>query len=789
MWGIFFEDINFGADGGLYAELVKNGGFEFPEPMTGWFMIRPSNARGGVTVHTNDPFNLANSHYVRIRSERDHPIGISNEGYRGMGVRAGELYEFTAQARLVSGTPAVTVELVGANGETLAEARLTGLGAAWTKVSAVLCPTRTEPRARLNIILYGRGAVDFDAVSLFPKRTWKGRVPGLRADLVEALAALKPGFLRFPGGCIVEGSELDKRYQWKHTIGPREERRLLINRWNYEFKHRPTPDYYQSFGLGFFEFFLLAEDLGAEPLPIINCGMACQFNSGELAPLDQLDPYIQDALDLIEFANGPVTSPWGAKRAALGHPAPFNLKMLGIGNEQWGPQYIERYVRFHKVLKEKHPEIKLVAAAGPAPSDERFEFLWPRLAELKADIVDQHCYANPVWFFTSTRRFDDYPRNGPKVFFGEYAAQSRGIVNVHNKNTLECALAEAAFMTGMEQNADVVWMASYAPLLAHADAWQWTPNLIWFDNLHVVLTPNYYVQQLFSLNRGDVVLPTRVEGDPTLPQKASGGIGVGTRAAAAEFKEIRVTRGDAVLYASGLTGHDAEGWLLPSEGRWEIKNGTLAQTDPTKTATALIGDERWSDYTVTLKARKLTGRDGFTVVVRNGAQNCRVEWTLGAKGNSRHTLVSWLGQQDQLVADAPGKLEEGKWYDLRVVLRGAKVECYLDGQLVHSAEIPLPRYGGVFASAVRENSSGEIILKLVNATSHTQMVKVILQGVGGVNPGARGLILTSDSLGDVNDFECPNRVVPKDWPVQVASPEFMLDVPRHSFLVIRVPAF
>jgi alpha-L-arabinofuranosidase len=330
--------------------------------------------------------------------------------------------------------------------------------------------------------------------------------------MVRMLADLKPGFMRFPGGCIVEGSQLDRRYQWKNTILPLPERKLLVNRWNYEFEHRPTPDYYQSFGLGFFEFFQLCEDIGAQPLPILNCGMACQFNSGELAPLDQLGPYIQDALDLIEFANGPADSVWGAKRAAMGHPAPFHMAMMGVGNEQWGPQYIERYAAFAKVFKEKHPEIMLVTDSGPSPADERFQFLWPKLRELKADIVDEHCYDLPTWFFTNNHRYDQYDRNGPKVFMGEYAAQSVEVVSPKNRNTLECALAEAAYMTGLERNADVVRMASYAPLFANADAWQWTPNLIWVDNLRVYGTPDYYVQQLFSRNRGDRVLPVQLSG-------------------------------------------------------------------------------------------------------------------------------------------------------------------------------------------------------------------------------------------------------------------------------------
>jgi alpha-N-arabinofuranosidase len=328
------------------------------------------------------------------------------------------------------------------------------------------------------------------------------------------LADLKPGFMRFPGGCIVEGRYLATRYQWKNTIGAPAERKLIINRWNDEFKHRPAPDYFQSFGLGFFEFFQLCEDIGAAPLPILNCGMACQFNSNELVPLDQLEPYIQDALDLIEFANGPATSEWGRRRAAMGHPEPFNLKLFGVGNEQWGPQYVERYAVFAKALKAKHPHIQLVSSAGPSPDDERFHFLWPKLRELQADLVDEHCYATPDWFLNNTGRYDRYDRHGPKVFMGEYAAQSVKVVSPDNRNDWGCALAEAAYMIGLERNADVVVMASYAPLFGHTDRWQWRPNLIWFDNLQVYGTPSYYVQQLFCCNRGDVLLPATLAGGP-----------------------------------------------------------------------------------------------------------------------------------------------------------------------------------------------------------------------------------------------------------------------------------
>ena len=366
------------------------------------------------------------------------------------------------------------------------------------------------------MLVDGPGTVDIDMVSVFPEDTWQGRENGLRKDLVQLLKDMKPGFLRFPGGCIVEGRFLDGRYQWKTTIGDPAERTLIINRWNDEFANRATPDYYQSFGLGFYEYFLLSEDLGAEPLPIVNCGMACQFNSGELAPLDAIDPYIQDALDLIEFANGPVTSPWGAKRAAMGHPAPFNLKLLGVGNEQWGPQYIERFALFEKVLSQKHPEIRLIASADPNFRSDNFRWQSDRLGELKADFVDEHFYQPPDWFLKNVGRYDIYPRTGPKIFVGEYAAHvpSSGPLNMR-PSTLGAALAEAVFMTGFERNADLVEMSAYAPLLAHIDAWQWTPNLIWFDNLRSFGTPSYYAQQMFGANRGNHVLPITINGSTT----------------------------------------------------------------------------------------------------------------------------------------------------------------------------------------------------------------------------------------------------------------------------------
>lgn len=513
LFGLFFEDINFGADGGLYPERIKNRSFEFPNPMMGWKQLDRAGAKGQLYVFDRGSIKeKPNSHYLRIKTLDGQSFGVTNEGFRGIGVEKDAEFTFSIMARRVDGSPKSLRVEVEDDGRLLGQTQVTGFSNDWKTYTATFRTTDTSRKAHLNLLLEGSGTVDVDMVSLFPKDTWQNRTNGLRSDLVKLLRDMKPGFLRFPGGCIVEGRYLEQRYQWKTTIGELDERQLIINRWNTEFNWRPTPDYYQSFGLGYYEYFLLSEDIGAEPLPILNCGMACQFNSSELAPLEDLDHYIQDAIDLIEFANAPANTEWGKRRAAMGHPKPFNLKMIGVGNEQWGPQYVERYEVFAKVLKQKYPNIALVSSAGPSPDGERFDFLWQKMRELKADLIDEHYYMAPKWFRENSGRYDNYPRSGPRVFAGEYAAQSVGIASPDNRNNWECALSEAAFITGLERNADVVQMSSYAPLFGHVDAWQWTPNMIWFDNLRSYGTPNYYVQKMFSVNKGTRLLPVLLDG-------------------------------------------------------------------------------------------------------------------------------------------------------------------------------------------------------------------------------------------------------------------------------------
>ncbi|WP_044164832.1 alpha-L-arabinofuranosidase C-terminal domain-containing protein [Bacteroides reticulotermitis] len=511
MYGLFFEDINYAADGGLYAELVKNRSFEFPQHLMGW------NTYGKVELMNDGPFER-NPHYVRLAYPgHDHKhTGLDNEGFFGIGVKKGEEYRFSVWARLPQGGAGekIRIELVDTKSmgerQAFSAETLTIDSKEWKKYQVTLKPGETNPKATLRIFLASKGTVDLEHVSLFPVDTWNGHENGMRKDLAQALADIHPGVFRFPGGCIVEGTDLDTRYDWKKSVGPVENRPLNENRWQYTFAHRFFPDYYQSYGLGFYEYFLLSEEMGAAPLPIVNCGLACQYQNNEAkAHVDvcNLDSYIQDALDLIEFANGDVNTTWGKVRADMGHPASFNLKFIGVGNEQWGKEYPERLEPFIKAIRKAHPEIQIIGSSGPNSEGKEFDYLWPEMKRLKADLVDEHFYRPESWFLSQGARYDNYDRKGPKVFAGEYACHGQG----KKWNHFHAALLEAAFMTGLERNADIVHMATYAPLFAHVEGWQWRPDMIWFDNLNSVRTVSYYVQQLFAHNMGTNVLPLTMD--------------------------------------------------------------------------------------------------------------------------------------------------------------------------------------------------------------------------------------------------------------------------------------
>ena len=523
MYGLFFEDINYAADGGLYGELVKNRSFEFPQSFMGWQVF------GDVKLKDDGPFERC-PHYVVLGApnHKERRTGIQNEGYFGIGVVKGEDYRFSVWAKAPKGKATIRVQLIDqysmGEHQEFVEQTLDITSAEWKKYEIVLKSPETQKKANLRIFLKGENPVCLEHVSLFPVNTFKNRENGLRRDVAQALADVKPGLLRFPGGCIVEGTDLETRYQWKNTIGPVENRPLNQNRWEHTFDYRYYPDYYQSYGLGFFEFFQFSEDIGAEPLPVLNVGMACQFQNWDKecahVPMDQLDPYIQDCLDLIEFANGDVNTTWGKKRAEMGHPEPFNMKYIGVGNEQWDTLYYKRLTPFVKAIRAKYPNIKIVGTSGPDSEGKMFELGWQDMKKQKADLVDEHFYRPESWFLNSGLRYENYDRKGPKVFAGEYACHGKG----KKWNHYEASILEAAFMTDMERNADVVYMTAYAPLLAHVDGWQWRPDLVWFDNTEMFKTVSYYVQQMYAKNKGTNVLKLTMDGKPVAGQEGQNGL-------------------------------------------------------------------------------------------------------------------------------------------------------------------------------------------------------------------------------------------------------------------------
>ena len=566
MYGIFFEDINYAADGGLYGELLINRSFEFPNPFAGW------DISGKVSLLDDGPFER-NPHYVRLApsGHRDKHTMIENHGFFGIGVMGGEEYRLSLWARVPDGgSSKLWIDLVDnatmEEDQKLGNAGVDISGKEWKKYSVILKPRRTCAKAHLRLWGDGKVTTDVEHISLFPVKTYKGHENGMRADVAQALEDLHPGVFRFPGGCIVEGTDLATRYQWKNTVGPVENRPLNENRWHYTFTQRYFPDYFQSYGLGFFEYFQLSEEIGAEPLPVLNVGMACQFQNGDDAHAactkEGLQQFIDDCIDLIDFANGdPATNKWAKLRADMGHPAPFNLKFLGIGNEQWEKPYFDRLAIIAPEVRKAHPEIKIIGTSGPNAEDGHFFNGWKAMRELKADLVDEHYYRNIDWYKKSMNRYSDrnfYTKDGPRVFAGEWACHDSG----KKYNHAGASIYEAAFMTNIERNADLVHMATYAPLFSHVEGWQWRPDLIWYDNLSTARTASYYVQQFYSLNPGTNVLPTTISingGQPAANPVPEGEDGVFASAVIDQKKgEIIVkvinTFGDAQSLQINITG-------------------------------------------------------------------------------------------------------------------------------------------------------------------------------------------------------------------------------------------
>ena len=790
LYGIFFEDINSAADGGLYPELIANRGFDWrtKEP-EGWRREYRGNGMGRVSLQGGYPVNPNTWQYLRIECYAPgEGAGVANSGFGGIAVKQGEKYDLSFYSRPHAGyAGGLTVRLENADKRPLASYRIEK-GAwknkpsdakavspldppappEWVKYESVFVPAETVTNAQLVVLLDAAGTVDLDLVSLFPQATFNNRKNGLRKDLMQMLKEMKPATLRFPGGCVVEGGDMETLYHWKRTVGPIERRGLNWNRWGY----------WQSHGLGFFEYFQLAEDIGAEPLPILAAGLTCQFGKPwEYVPLDSLDYFIQNALDLIEFANGSPDTPWGRVRADMGHPAPFNLKYVGVGNENWDNVFLDRYEVIAKAVKAKHPEITIISSAGAAPDGALFELAWKRLPEMKAQLVDEHFYKPPEWFYSQANRYDTYDRNGPKVYVGEYACHTRD-----RKNSLEAALAEAAAMTGFERNSDVVQMAAYAPLFNKIGSSQWDVDLIWIDNAHAFATPSYYVQKLFMCNLPDVLLPVEVSANE-VPIPPAGAIGLHTWLTSAEFKDVRVTRGGETLYAfdpaAGL-----KGWSKAKEGAWSVKEGALRQDDVSVNQTMITcGDPSWRDYTLELKARKITGQEGFIIRVRDQRDKA-VHVNLGGWGNKEHGIEQ-NGQNP--VGRKPGQIETGRWYAIKVQLEGERVKVWLDGEALFDQAIPNALRARAYLVSGLDKAAGEIVVKCVNPQAEPQPVTLNLTGAKVAAQKAKRILLTGN-LGDVNSLGNPLLVAPKEDTVEIGGAASSVTLAPYSLTILRIKA-
>ena len=756
LWGIFFEDINCSADGGIYAELVRNRSLEDSDRPDHWKPVTHGKAKAEFAVSLENPMggdllSDRNRRSLRLKvteASPADPAGVANEGYWGMALQQGAQYQLTFHARCADGfSGPVAVELQKPDGTVCARGTANGLAADWQEFKVELTSDVTEPKARLALSVASPGTLWFDMVSLFPKQTWKNR--GLRTDLMDKLDGLKPAFVRFPGGCWVEGDTMKFAYRWKDTVGDLTQRRTHYNIWQY----------YATHGVGFHEYLQMCEDLGAAPLFVINCGMSHK----ETIPLDQMGPFVQDALDAIEYCNGPATSRYGALRAKNGHPAPFNLKFMEIGNENGGPAYHERWQLFHDAITSQYPDMKLIANVwGGYPTN------------LVPEIVDEHYYNSPEFFIQRAGMYDSYDRQGPKIYIGEYA-----VTQGSGQGNLRAAIGEAAFMTGVERNSDVVLMASYAPLFANVNYKKWNPDLICYDSSRSYGLPSYYVQQLFSLNRGDVVLPLTVSSPETVSGLPGGTIGVGTWQTEAEFKDLTVTSGGRTLYASDFA-KGTNGWRF-LDGSWSARDGALRQSSLDMNVRAVLTGRRFTNFTYSLKARKLSGDEGFLVLFNVTDEGAKSWWNIGGWGNDHHALEMGgvVGRETR------GRIETNRWYDLRLEVTPTQVRGYLDGKLV--SEGAAPKLQSLYASATRADA-GEVILKIVNTGSEPLATDLQLNGASRLTNPARAFVLASEKPEDENSLDQPERVFPRTVAVEARGNSLHYTFPGNSFTVLRVKA-
>ncbi len=767
LFGIFFEEINFAGEGGIYAEMVRNRSFYSATTPYYWSLITQGTAVGTMSVDSTQPLNTNIVNSLKLtKTSGTGSVGAGNAGFWGMNLQAGATYNLNFYVKSASGYAGpIVAQLENAAGTTVyAQASFSGLYGSWQKFSTSLTPNATDTNAQLVLSISQAATVWLDVVSLFPAATYNRRTNGLRVDLVSMLSALHPSFLRFPGGNFIEGQNLANAVRWKKTIGDISQRPGHLNdAWGY----------WSTDGFGYEEFLQFCEDMNMQPLYGINCGLALGYNgdTNNTVPISQLGPWVQDALDAIQYANGDTNTTWGAIRAANGHPAPFNLQYMEIGNENGGPYYNTNYAMFYNAIKSNYPSIHLIAPDwGGIPSSAPVE------------IEDQHYYASAGTFDSYATMYDNYDRAGPKVFVGEYAVTA----GYGTYGNLSSALGEAAFMTGMERNSDVVQMASYAPLFANLNGTQWLPDMIYYDSARGLFgTPSYYVQELFSQNRGDVVLPgTAVITTNSASTASQGAIGVGSWNTSVQYTNIVVTSNGVTLYQSDFVNQGTNGWNV-FNGTWSTNNGLYQQTAITTDCYSTSGDTNWANYTISLQARKVSGDEGFLVLFNVLDTNNFTWWNIGGWNNTLDGIEQTSGGNKATLAQvSQSAIANNTWYNISITLSNSAVFCYLDGDLVQT----LVFSNGLYASTTYSKSSGQIIVKAVNPNNAPMVTTFNVSGVDSIAPNATLIQLTSASAEDANSLASPTYVFPVTNSISNAGTNFTLTLPANSLSVLRLAA-
>jgi alpha-L-arabinofuranosidase len=769
-YGLMTEEINHSYDGGLYAELIRNRIFQDNrERPIGWSVVMDGAAAGTIQIDTTNPVNqMALTRSLRLdiaAANNGVRVGVANSGYWGIPVWPNTTYRASFYARASDDfAGALTVSIESNDGKnTFVAAKLDSVGKQWKKYQLQLTTKQvaTSTNNRLVISAANKGSLWFSLVSLFPP-TYKNRPNGNRIDLMEKLAGLNPAFLRFPGGNYLEGNTIEERFKWKETIGPLEDRPGHQCPWGYR----------SSDGMGLLEFLHWCEDLNMEPVLGVYAGYS--LRGAYVKPGADLEPYVQEALEEIEYVIGDMSTRWGSERARHGHPEPFKLRYVEVGNEDWfdrSGSYDGRFAQFYDAIKAKYPQLQVICTTA--------------VRSRRPDMIDDHAYLSPRRMLAAVTRYHTYDRGAPKVFFGEWATQDG-----RPTPTLRAALSDAAWLTGLQKDADVVLMNCYAPLLVNVNrgASQWPTNLIGYDAAHSFGSPSYYAQAMFARAWGDTNLPVRVVAQAvpqTQPAKVRGGIGVATWRTASEYKDLTVTQGDKVVFKSDFS-KNLDGWTR-GEGTWAVKDGAVQQTDADlEDARLTAGDVNWTDYTLRVKARKLSGAEGFLIMFHVRDVNNYLWFNVGGWDNSRSAIEHAVDGEKAELGNSEFTVETGKWYDIRVEVKGRDIKCYVDDKLIVSGtESASGNPVGLFAAASRVDATGEVILKVVNAGESVQRIAIDLRGVREVAREAAIEVL-SGNPGDVNSVAEPTKVAPKPSTITGAAASFVHEFPAHSVSVMRL---